>query len=79
MFVADSKSAAIFAIATGDTKATAAQAIKVEGINTKLAALLGTSADQVLIDDLAVNPVSHNVYVAVSRGRGPPPCRCSCA
>jgi hypothetical protein len=71
LFLADSKSAAIFAIATGDTKATAAQSIKVEGINTKIAALLGTSADQVLIDDLAVNPVSHNVYVAVSRGRGP--------
>ena len=32
--------------------------------------LLGTSADQVLINDLAVNPVSKNVYLAVSRGRG---------
>jgi hypothetical protein len=43
----------------------------VQGINQKIAALLGTSADEILIDDLAVNPVSHNVYLAVSRGRGP--------
>jgi hypothetical protein len=71
LFVADSKSAAITAIATGDTKAGPAKPIKIEGINAKIAAMLGTSADQVLIDDLAVNPVSHNVYVAVSRGRGP--------
>jgi hypothetical protein len=71
LFVADSKSAAVVAIATGDTKEAAAKPLKIEGINTKIAALLGASADQVLIDDLAVNPVSHNVYVAVSRGRGP--------
>jgi hypothetical protein len=71
LFVADAKSAAVVAIATGDTKAAAAKPLKVEGINTKIAALLGTSADQILIDDLAVNPLSHNVYLAVSRGRGP--------
>lgn len=71
LFVADSKAAAVVAIATGDNKAAAAKPLKVEGINQKVAALLGASADQVLIDDLAVNPVSHNVYLAVSRGRGP--------
>ncbi len=72
LFVADTKSAAIFAIATGDTAATAAsRPVKVEGINQKIAALLGTSADQILIEDLAVNPVSRSTYLAVSRGRGP--------
>jgi hypothetical protein len=72
LFVADTKSAAVTAIATGDTKAApTAKALKVEGLNQKIAALLGTAADQVLIDDLVVNPLSHNVYVAVSRGRGP--------
>jgi hypothetical protein len=43
----------------------------VEGINQKIAALLGTAADQILINDLVVNPLSRNVYFAVSRGRGP--------
>ncbi len=72
LFVADTKAAAIVAIATDDPKAgTGEKAIKIEAINQKLAGLLGTSADQVLIDDLAVNPISRNVYLAVSRGRGP--------
>lgn len=72
LFVADTKSAAIFAIATGDTSAPkAVQPIKVEAVNQKVAALLGTTADQILIEDLAVNPVSQTAYLAVSRGRGP--------
>src|SRR5262245_27521778 len=72
LFVADTKAAAIVAIDTGDTSAKAAsKQLKVEGINQKLAALLGTSADQIIIDDMVVNPASRNVYLAVSRGRGP--------
>jgi hypothetical protein len=72
LFVADTKAAAIVAIATGDTKrATGANLLKVEGINQKIAALLGTTADQILIEDLAINPISQNAYLAVSRGRGP--------
>ena len=73
LFAADTKSAAIFAIATGDTKAPAGDSkpLKVEGLDKKVAALLGTSPDQMLIDDVAVNPASRNTYLAVSRGRGP--------
>jgi hypothetical protein len=72
LFVADTKAAAITAIATGDTQpAATAKLIKVEGINQKIAGLLGTSADQILIDDMAVNPISRQAYFAVSRGRGP--------
>lgn len=71
LFIGDTKAAAIVAIDTTDTKASPGQPIKVEGINQKLAALLGTSADQIQIGDLAVNPISHNAYLAVSRGRGP--------
>src|ERR1041385_8907562 len=72
LFVADTKGAAIVAIATGDTKASSgAKSLKIEGINSKAAALLGASADQILIDDISVNPISRNVYLAVSRGRGP--------
>src|SRR5262249_14294607 len=39
--------------------------------NQKIAALLGTTPDQILIQDVAVNPISKNVYLSVSRGRGP--------
>ncbi len=72
LFIADTKSAAIVAVAAGDTESkTAAKSLKVEAINQKIAALLGTSADQILIDDMVVNPISRNAYIAVSRGRGP--------
>jgi hypothetical protein len=79
LFIADTKSAAITALATGETgeataqlaAGSAAKPLKVEGINQKVAAMLGASADQVLIDDMAVSPASRNVYLAVSRGRGP--------
>ena len=72
LFIADTKSAAIVAIATGDTKsASASGTIKAEGINHKIAALVGTSAEQIIIEDLAVNPLSRQAYLAVSRGRGP--------
>lgn len=72
LFAADTKSAAVFAIATGDTTpAKGSTALKVEGIDQKIAALLGTSPDQILINDLSVNPASRNAYLAVLRGRGP--------
>ena len=72
LFVADTKAAAIVAIESGDTKAGAdGKLLKVDGINQKIAALLGTAADQILISDMVVNPISRNAYLAVSRGRGP--------
>jgi hypothetical protein len=71
LFVADARSAAIVAISTGDVKPAAnAAPLKIEGVNQKIAALLGTTPDQILIDDLAINPLSRNAYLAVSRGRG---------
>ena len=72
LFVADTRSAVITAIATADTlPAGGVTPLKVEGINLKIAALLGTSVDQIQIRDLAVNPISRNTYLAVSRGMGP--------
>ena len=72
LFVGDALSASVTAIATGDTtKTTDKKILKVEGINVKLAGMLGSSPDQILIDDLAVNPISSTAYLAVSRGRGP--------
>ncbi len=72
LFVGDSRSAAIFAIDTGDTKGNPSQVtLSVEGLDQKIAALLGTSPRDVLVNDLAVNPASGNAYLSVSRGRGP--------
>ncbi len=72
LFVGDSRQATVFAIATDDTKApTGPVNINVEAVNEKIAALLGIPADQLLINDMDVNPLSRNIYVAVSRGLGP--------
>ncbi len=72
LFVGDTRGAALFAIDTGDrTPGGETAAIKVEEINKKVAELLGTSPEQIQIRDLAVNPASGNVYLAVARGRGP--------
>jgi len=72
LFVGDTQGAAIFALDTADkAAATSAGSIKVEGINEKIASLLGTKSDQILINDVAVNPASGKAYISVARGRGP--------
>src|SRR5579883_477957 len=71
LFIGDPQGAAIFAVATGDTKAGAGGTIKVEGIDAKIGAMLGTDAKGILINDLAVNPASGKAYLSVSRGKGP--------
>ncbi len=71
LFVGDSVGAAIFALDTQDRAKGAVGAVEIKGINEKIASLLGATADQILINDMAVNPVSHKVYLSVSRGRGP--------
>lgn len=72
LFVGDPQSAAIFAIGTDDVSSKKSDApVNVEGIDQQVAAALGTDAKQILINDLAVNPESGNIYLSVSRGRGP--------
>ncbi|MEM9597610.1 MAG: hypothetical protein AAGD06_25310 [Acidobacteriota bacterium] len=71
LFVGDAKGAAVFAIETGDVEAGTVKArFGIRDLETRIAAMLGTRASEVLIHDLAVNPASHNIYLAVSRGRG---------
>lgn len=71
LLVGDSKGGAVYAIATGDIAANdSKEGISVTDIEGKIAALLGTTADQILIHDLAVNPISQNAYISASRGRG---------
>ncbi|HUQ93573.1 MAG TPA: hypothetical protein VM120_17970 [Bryobacteraceae bacterium] len=70
LFVADPKAAAIYALDTSDTRSGEAT-VDVEGVNEKIAAFLGTSSDQILINALAINPISKKAYLSVSRGKGP--------
>jgi hypothetical protein len=70
LFVGDSLGAQVVAIDTGDTKAASTGSINVTGIDSKIAAALGATADQITIRDVATNPISKNVYISVNRGRG---------
>jgi hypothetical protein len=72
LLVGDSRGAAVFAIQTDDATGEAKKATyNVEGLNEKVAAALGASPQTVQINDLAINPQSGNLYLSVSRGRGP--------
>src|SRR5262245_15042204 len=71
LFIGDPQGGAIFAVATGDTKASdATKGIKVADINEKIASLLGIESNKVLAKHLAVNPASTNAYRGVMRGTG---------
>ncbi len=71
LFIGDSIAGAVLAVDTGDTRAVAASdEIELAGIDRKVAALLGLDSDQILINDVKVNPISKNVYLSISRGRG---------
>jgi hypothetical protein len=72
LFVGDSTGAAIVALDVDDrTPARSGGSLEIKGINEKIAAMLGTAADQITIQDVVVNPISKNVYLSVSRGKGP--------
>jgi hypothetical protein len=70
LFVGDSKGGAVYAI---DLGARAAGEVKdpkeIPDVEGKLAALLGATAADIMIHDLAVDPISKQSYLAVSRGR----------
>ena len=61
----------IVALDSGDTaKAKGATTVEIKALNQKIAAVLGTTADQIMINDMVVNPTSKRVYISVSRGKG---------
>ena len=71
LFVGDSIGGAIVALDTGDRTPAKSAAINIEAVDQKIAALVGVMPDQVMVNDVAVNPISRNVYLSASRGRGP--------
>ena len=71
LFVGDARAGAIFALDLGPrTKPAETPAVQLPDLETQIAALIGTRADDVVVHDLAVDPVSLDVFLAVSRNRG---------
>jgi len=70
LFVGDSMGGMIFALDTQDRSPSQATAVEVQGLSDKIAAMAGTAADQIQVNDIAVNPISRKTYVSVSLGLG---------
>ncbi len=71
LFVGDSKSATIFAIATGDIISDRSYVeIQVSGLNKQIATLLETTPENIAVNDLAVNPLTYAAFLSVTKGKG---------
>ena len=71
LFAADNQSAAIVALDLGAQAGAGAPGVKgLDGLDGKVAAMLGTGAGELTITDLAVHPRTRNAYVSAMRGQG---------
>ena len=69
LFFGDTHGAAVFAVDVADGKVDhGSDPVNVDGIDKKIAGMLGTTPSEITIHDLAVHPASQNVYLSVSRG-----------
>jgi len=73
LLLGDSLGAQVVALDTGDRKPgqPLQDGTQFNGVTEKMGALLGAAADQILVYDTAVNPISGSIYLSISRGRGP--------
>ena len=70
LFIGDSKGGAVFAVETGGIAPPDDQEpVSVRDVESKIAARLGAEASDILVHDMAVHPISHVIFLAVSRGR----------
>jgi hypothetical protein len=70
LFIGDPRAAAIIALDTQDRTANGTDRPKVEALDEKIAALLGVEPSQLVVNAAAVNPLSGNTYLSVTRGKG---------
>ena len=71
LLIADTKAASVVALKTTDEAAEADPKFRVEAVDERIAAVLGATAEDILIEDLAIHPTSREAYLSVWRGRGP--------
>jgi len=72
LMIGDSKSATVFAVETDDVAINDASDASMEGVDQKLAEALGTTVDNISIQDMAIHPLSKRVYISVHNGDGTP-------
>jgi hypothetical protein len=67
LFMADPLGMRIYAVNAKNENAKKPMTVQVANIDEKIAALLGVSTKDVKIEDMAVNPTSQEIYLAVTR------------
>ena len=71
LFVGDSRAGAVHALAIEEAQPDPGTGdVKVDHVDRKIAALLGTTVEDIAIHDMAVHPRTRAVYFSVSKGRG---------
>lgn len=72
LFIGDSQNGAIFALELKDEAAEAPESVNFKKVDEHVAAMLGTTASDISIQDMAVNPVSKAVYLGIHLQNGTP-------
>lgn len=71
LFVADPRGAAVYAVDVGESRRdTSRTGVKIDDIDGKIAAALGTTRDQIHIVDMVAHPLSQSLYFSLTRGKG---------
>ena len=71
LFVGDNVGGAIYAFDMGKGTAPVKPApVNVENIDARVASILGVDPGAIVINDMAVHPVTREIYLSVTRGYG---------
>ena len=71
LFLADSRAGAVYAIDVGEShRDTSSSLVRIDDVDAKIAAALGTTRDQIRVHDMVAHPLSQSLYFSLTRGRG---------
>jgi hypothetical protein len=71
LFLADNVAATVFAVDVADPgPAGGSEPFDLQDVDARVGSFLGCEPGDVVIKDMAVHPLSHNVYLSVQRGHG---------
>ncbi len=67
LFIGDNTGSMVYAIEINDKKNTSKINFNIDNITAKIGAIMGAAASDIKIEDMVVNPVSKNVFFAITR------------
>ena len=71
LFLADPRAAVVYAIDVAESfRDTTKTGVRIDDVDGKIAAALGTTRDQIRIVDMVAHPLSQSLYFSLTRGRG---------